>query len=294
MSVIVPLRAQLPDYHVQVFNDKNGLHTALMYKVVKDKNGFVWILYRDSRIQRFDGKKVTEFTVPDQWMLALICDDINGIWAASRTNIFHFKNDHEGFKRVEYDTTGNTTLGEFLKVPGMEMVIHANNGFYVFDRQANKMQKITHGVLSLKNTINYRSADSYENTVFVLAKDSVHAINISSGVIRTLPSIGSLISINALNEDSALVSVWGYQSAWYDFKKGTVTIIDIGREFGERSSTFFRVNKFAQVNEQEFILLTLNGILLYNSTTARFKKLNSVSLAWQDTYFHKLTKIQLL
>jgi len=54
------LQAQLPDYHVQLFDERNGVHTSLMQGIVKDHYDFVWILYRD-RIQRYDGKETMEF-----------------------------------------------------------------------------------------------------------------------------------------------------------------------------------------------------------------------------------------
>lgn len=59
--------AQLPDYHVQLFDESFGVRTSEVRKVIVDKAGFVWIMHED-RIQHFDGKQIIDFVIDENMM----------------------------------------------------------------------------------------------------------------------------------------------------------------------------------------------------------------------------------
>src|SRR6476469_1721610 len=87
---------QMPDYHVQVFNESDGIRNYNFRSMVRDQNDFLWLLY-DTRIQRFDGRQIKEFFVPGT-LFSLLCDGNNRIWCTTRNQVYRFKNDYEGFQ----------------------------------------------------------------------------------------------------------------------------------------------------------------------------------------------------
>ena len=270
ITAILPIYAQLPDYHVQVFDEKNGIYTYQMQNIIKDENEFIWILYRD-RIQRFDGKRTKEFALEDR-MNSMICDRQNRIWAASRAHIFRYRDDRKGFEKIDCDTSGKTIIGNLLILPGQPVIMQANDGFYAFDSTVHKFKKITKGVLSFSKPMNVTAAAIHASTVFVLASDSVYSINTSTGIVRSIPAKGDLHSMFAFSEDRVLVSYWEFYSHWYDFKTSSMQSIDIGTKLNEKPSYFFRVYAVDKLNEEEYLFAAYNGVLSYNTNTDQFRK----------------------
>ena len=269
------INAQVPDYHVQLFDERHGLHTFLMLDVVKDQNDFTWILYR-FKIQRFDGKLVKEFTFDDA-LFSIICDDQNNIWATSRTEFFRYSDQQKRFTRVHHDTTGKPLIGKLLKIPGYPIVCHSNNGFYAFDSKANMFKKINSGPLSFSKKFELLSADSYEKTVFVQSKDTLYSIDGRSGTVRKLAGAHDVNTFHALNEDKVILSSFNNYCYWFDFRNNTVTRIDIGKGMGGTSSYFFRAFDAEQVNATEYFITSNHGPLLYNLQTGVFRKLQLFS-----------------
>ena len=84
LLIILPLAtaSQMPNYHVQVFNESTGIRNYVLRSMVRDQNDFLWILY-NTRVQRYDGRQVKEFGVSED-MFSMICDAQNRIWCTSR------------------------------------------------------------------------------------------------------------------------------------------------------------------------------------------------------------------
>ncbi len=48
---------QLPDFNVQLLNDKNGIQTANAARIIRDRTGFCGYFHR-VHLRRFDGQSV--------------------------------------------------------------------------------------------------------------------------------------------------------------------------------------------------------------------------------------------
>ena len=263
-------QAQLPDYHVQLFDERNGLDTDLMYKVLKDRDGFLWILYR-YKFHRFDGKTVKEFEFEEP-MYSISCDDQNNIWAASRSHFYKYVDKKKKFVKIPHDTTGNPILGQFLKIPGYATIAHSSKGFYILDNASGTFKKIVSGPLAVPKKLDVLSADVFGARVFVYGNDTMYSIDVKSGDVRKLPGATDVNGVHALNEDTILLSGFNNYSYWFDFKNSAVTKIDIGRGLGGPSSYFLRSYGVQQLNAAEYFVSSIHGLLLYNSQTKSFKK----------------------
>ena len=268
--ILSTLRAQLPDYHVQVFNERHGLHTFLMQNVLRDQNDFIWILSKD-RVQRFDGKQSSIFKI-DEELFSMYCDDKNRIWTTSRKNIFRFENDEKGFVKVALDAPANSIISSPLQATGQPVMLLASTGFYFFDSLENKFTKTRTGILSINKTFDVEACAVYKNSIFALVNDTLYRFNLSRNTIESMaPVTPHVRKFYPLNENKILVSYWNYNSYWFDFADGSVTKIDIGKKLQKNSSYFFRIESVSQLNNQEYIISSLQGLYQYNIVTDQFK-----------------------
>jgi hypothetical protein len=271
----LPADAQLPDYHVQFFNEKNGLQSFLMQDLVKDQNGFLWVLHR-LKAQRFDGKSMKDF-VFEESMYFLFCDDQNNIWASSRSGIFMYNDHQKGFKKIPHDTSGQPAIGKFLKIASYGLVAHSSKCFYVFDSLTRSFKKIISGPLSAIKSMTILSVNTCGDKVFVHGGDTLYRINIRTSEIDKLPGAVDVFSFHALNENKVLVSSFNNYSYWFDFKDHNVTKIDIGKGLGQASSFFLRIYDLYPVSRNEYFITSILGPLLYNDETGHFRKLRLFS-----------------
>src|SRR5690606_21512676 len=124
-----PAIAQMPDYHVQVFNEEDGIHASKIIDMTMDDNNFLWLLYSD-RVCRFDGKRIKEFKIEEDRLVSIEKDRKNMIWANSGSALYRFKNDKEGFLPVKTDTASQPQLISMVELPGTErrLLTESNDG----------------------------------------------------------------------------------------------------------------------------------------------------------------------
>ena len=85
---LVPAKAQLPEYHLQIFDYPSGIRPDAITSMDKDQKGMLWILYR-SQVQSFDGKEVQNFR-PSPRVNSMLCDKKGHIWVCSDKEVFLF------------------------------------------------------------------------------------------------------------------------------------------------------------------------------------------------------------
>lgn len=91
-------RAQLPDYHVKMLTEQQGLQPAEFISISRDTDGFLWLL-SPTRIQRYDGQVTRVFPVPPHPQEVFVDRD-GSVWIISRHEIQQFVNALTGFRRV--------------------------------------------------------------------------------------------------------------------------------------------------------------------------------------------------
>ncbi|MBO9658960.1 MAG: hypothetical protein J7527_09045, partial [Chitinophagaceae bacterium] len=90
--------AQLPDFHLQLFDYTSGIQPGTISSVSRDKKGCLWVLYR-RQVQRFDGKRTATFK-QGQLLDNLLCDNAGQIWVTGANKIFLFSEEKGDFKQV--------------------------------------------------------------------------------------------------------------------------------------------------------------------------------------------------
>jgi len=93
------LKAQLPDYHLQLFGYAEGIRAGNILGLTKDNKGFVWIL-SPRVVQRYDGRQVKNFKAEGD-LRHIFCDSKGRVWISSIEKVFCFFDDFRGFQEVE-------------------------------------------------------------------------------------------------------------------------------------------------------------------------------------------------
>ncbi len=264
--------AQLPDYHVQLFDESFGVKTSDVRKVIRDRKGFVWIMHND-RIQRFDGKHIKDFIIGGR-LFSIICDKDNGIWSTSATKLYRFINDAKGFALVQADTVKNLEVHQVYNLPGKGIWILTNKGFYVFDPASQRFRKFKDAALANLKNIHARGMDDGQNThsLFFGVGDSLLAYNLNSGLLRSLP-VNNVRKISALTDDLAMVSTWTGILYLYDFSRGEYKIIDLSRHLKNVQDYFIVVEQAIPAGNDKFLLASSKGLLEYHVTSGDFRQL---------------------
>jgi len=260
---------QLPDYHVQVFNETYGIRNFNIRSVVRDQKDFIWILY-DNRIQRFDGKHVKEFYVADG-MFSIICDAANRIWCTSRNQVYRYKNDFDGFVSIGINDSVFRPVGYVFELSDHRIYLNTEKTFYVFNEQQNSFIPFT--VLQNKKVpINTIKMGTWGSTFFFAAADSLFSYNTSTGVLKRLR--GRIpFAINAINDHKILFSDWSFTSFWVDFEEKTMKPVHAGNLFQPGENKYFFTNDLVVLDENNFLITTQKGLLRYNNQKDEFKKM---------------------
>jgi len=266
------LLAQLPDYHVRVFDESNGIQTGRMIKVIKDPAGFIWMLNTDY-IQRFDGKNTRHFSI-DETMVSIEYDSKGGIWAASASHIFRYVNEHRGFVPVAFDTAGNLRIGNLFRLPDGRLWVQTSRGFYELGIAKNVFTKINLKELQVKGTIETGPLFSgYRYSLFITSGDSVYACNIETHTRKSLPGKDAS-RLFAFSDDLAVVTGRESKSYWFEFATGQIKEVDVKKDFGNKSNFFLFIRDVQQLDSTSWLVATHQGLLELDLPNQRFRLLN--------------------
>ncbi|HLP36740.1 sensor histidine kinase [Lacibacter sp.] len=263
--------AQLPDYHLQLFDYSIGIRPGNYRELVKDKQGFVWILYPGS-VQRFDGKRIKEFKL-DGNFAHLYCDKKGRIWASAVTAVVRFENDFDGFVEVAVDMQdAKHARAHLFELSNGSLYLLSNEGFHLFDENRHAFAKAAD---VYRNGKNY-SVDVFASrnlSVFFRKADSIYLYDFKSRQISALPSTNNF-RIFAVTDDRLFASTWTNETFLYDYATGTQTKVLLPAAYQLTSGKTFSIRSLVQFDSHKYLLVTREGIFEYNSSSNSFKKLN--------------------
>lgn len=271
LLLAVQLHSQ-PGYHVQKFPGKNGLIlTNQVDEMMIDSKGFLWLL-TPTKAQRFDGKNILSFSFDDRF-IGIQEDEAGTIWVASRQNIYRYKNDFEGFEKLnEYSSTVNKYLS-LLAGPKKKLYLLTTEGILRWNPAANKMAPM--GILPFKADGGFNFLTFYGNWLFYEQRNTT--------VVRYNTVTGLQDSVHvqdpnymvAVDEDR----VWMRQgiggTVMVSFKTKTVTPVN-KTQFDEAFSdnNFFITAAFKGEQGEFFTMVNDKGYFSYNPATNKFKRIN--------------------
>ena len=259
--------AQLPEYHVKMLSDQQGLNAADVVSLTKDKKGFLWLLSQ-SFIQRFDGRVATKFEFTETVTHAM-ADSKDRKWVLGRFGVFLFKNDHEGFTPIGITgAKGNMPVCMFEK--GSILFLLLSDGLRQLDETSMQFVQTNKPLFSFSKKIQDLYS-IYRHTLFVSTGDSLHAVNITTGKINSLPFRAPYFILGT-GEDELLVSNWDSQTWRCNFitgEKKEIVPTDINNSPG---AVFVRFFGGVHMKANRFLLSSNTGVVEYNNLSKQFNQ----------------------
>ncbi len=264
------IRAQLPDYHLQLFDYTSGIRPGMIMATARDARGFLWILYPRS-IQRFDGNKAVVFKSGGNFQ-HLFSDADGRIWLSTAKEIFRFE-EHQGeFREISLaPRDSQLVIGHLFQMPGKPVAVITTAGFYEFRPRERHFAPILTD-LPLKYPIGVRIFGAYGSTLFFRKGNQLFRYQTQEKKLDSLPDQNIQI-LFPLNEDSLLATTWQNNSFWYNFRSGVLTTANPPESVKSPYSSTFSVRSMVEFEPNRFLLATRDGILEYNSRQQVFKRL---------------------
>ncbi|GGH28867.1 hypothetical protein GCM10007423_15770 [Dyadobacter endophyticus] len=217
--------AQLPDFNVQLLNDKNGIGTANASRIIRDRYGFLWIL-SPRHIQRFDGQDVRRIETGGENLLDIVSDSSGTIWTTSDSSIHRYRMGYRSLRKVPLAGLGTAPLNKLNKLqvtPDNHIWANAGRGLYRFDPRTDSFRFLA--LPGLKDHYYYRRVFGRRGYQLYLADiRTVFCFDTKSGRVRQVSFDGAR-SVVPVSDDVAWASNNLLQMFEINFAIGSVTRI---------------------------------------------------------------------
>ena len=267
-ALVLQVIGQLPNYHVQFFDETTGIHTGnfLGIDMTKDQDNFLWIL-QTRTVQRFDGKRVDNYYFNEN-LASILCDFHGRIWVSTEKKVYKFHPKKKWFEPV-FSPGPKESVGKVFQFQDTAVWLHTSSGFFEFDQRHQVFTRRLEGVPESRN-ISLRNFAYFKNVLFFQYFDTLYKYNIKTGVKKGLPKTPG-IDLFSLSEDRVISTNWAFYSYWHDFEKEKTYPVLIP-SLHSNGANFIKDVK--QLNEETFIVGARHGIFEYNLIQDRFQKLS--------------------
>jgi len=270
VGLTLSVRAQLPQYHAQVFGEEYGFGDGIMLDHFVDRAQFLWVT-TPSALQRFDGLNVRKYAFSENITHA-ICDAAGSIWVLTGpgNSIWRNRSDWQGFEQIKFDTSGEVRIRGIFQMQNSPVNILTSKGLYGWRETLRQFERLPFVMPGAGPRHLITRIDTCEGTLFYPIKDGVCAYNMATGLTRTVPVKGEFAHLMAVTPDLAVMTGYWSDSYWLDFKTGKVQEID-ARHYG-LSASLRRMNivSFMALGGQRFLVSSKFGLCEYDLTTDHF------------------------
>lgn len=185
-------KAQNEPLRFQKLNVKSGLNSNVVYSMLQDSRGFIWLGTKEG-INRFDGYKMKTYSLPDIYKdkiahqrINSICEDKNGwIWIGTPNGILKLDPYSEEIKHflLPYEEKGDQSLYVNDIVVGGDNTIWAGtrNGLYQFNSKENRFVQYPHFPFTSK-TIKYTKGERIINDLCFAADGKLWIATAGNGI----------------------------------------------------------------------------------------------------------------
>lgn len=259
--------AQLPDYHLQLFDYTTGILPGGINALIKDKNSVLWLQYED-RVQRFDGQQTQTFR-PDPFLQHIYCDSNGRVWVIAKENVFLFSEKSGTFKNITVNKKQeHLLLGSVIELPGNQTCLISDHGLYKFDEKSQFFDRVEDQPF-FNHVLLPDACAVWGNKLFVHNDRYLFRYDVKTHQVDSM-SAYLLYGIYPITEDSVLISPHGDIVRWYDFKTRTNNVAKIKSDKNES----FSLRNVVAISPRRFLLASSSGIIEYDADRNEFLKKN--------------------
>ncbi len=272
VSAPVTAPGQTADFNIQLLDERNGIRTSNIRRVVRDKNGFLWIL-SPRYLQRFDGREVRLLDVRGEDLLDIAADHSGDIWVSTQSGVRLYVNDHAGFKDIPVET-GRATKLNLLQVTSDNSVwVISGNGLFRLDR--NTMCFKAHLLPGYENQLYYRRLFArHGDDFFIGDTHTIFAYSPLSGALREIPFEAASV-ITAVSAHVIWVTDIRKQVFEINFATGLKRRVSPDRFRPGLSSPFLEIIGTLPLDEHTALVSTTQGCFRYHSEKDIFEKVTT-------------------
>ncbi len=261
--------AQLPDFNVQFLDERDGIRTSNILKMVKDNHGFLWML-SPRYVQRFDGQNVKRFDVQGEDLLDIAADFQGNIWVSSQSGIKRYENDYKGFQEIRITGPLPVKLNVLQVTPDNQVWVISGKGLFRYDPPTDSF--LHHPIPGMEQQLFYRRIfHRYGVEFFIGDTHQLFAYNTQTQTTRSI-RFESVYAITPFSEDILWVTNARLQVFEVNFKTGTVVPIPMNRFYPKLASGFLRINAIVPFGKDNYLVNTSQGCFKYNRPAHTFTK----------------------
>jgi len=262
------LAAQLPDFHVQLLNESNGIQTSSITALARDANGFLWVL-SNRMVQRYDGQNAKRIEVRDEELLDIAIDSANRVWVSSQSFIKQYINDHRGFANVNITGPPGVRFNKLYAAQGKVWAM-SSQGLYAYNEQIRSFEPYV--IRDLQPTrFDRRLLHGYGNLLFFTNGPAVFIFNTATKKLTEIP-FKNVRNITALSPDIAWLTNWNLQSFELNISTGTITPIEASQFQPGLSAPFILIKNAFPLSKDEYFVSLNHGCYCYNVHDRIFRK----------------------
>ncbi|WP_353719453.1 histidine kinase [Dyadobacter sp. 676] len=213
---------QLPDFNVQLLDDKNGISTANASRIIRDRNGFLWVL-APRHIERFDGQNVRRIETEGENLLDIASDSSGTVWTTSDSGIRKYRIGYRSLRNVALDGPEIAPLNKLNKLqvtPDNRVWANAGRGLYQYDPRTDSFR--FQPLPGLEKHYYYRRIFSRRNyQLYVADVRTVFCFDARNRRVRKVP-FADVRSVVPVSDDVAWASNNLMQTFELNFETGAV------------------------------------------------------------------------
>lgn len=257
------IKAQLPEYHVRLITDQQGLNTSDILDLAKDQKGFLWLLSLSS-VQRYDGRQAKSFLF-EETVKNVFIDNKDRKWVLGSRTAHLFKNEYDGFKRIEIaGEKAPSTVALFNSDEQLYLLL--STGIWKYDERIQQFIPFKRELFS--GRILPAIFSNPGNYIFFGSNDSIYRVNMRS-FERHVIAFKSIAYMMAVNDSALLVSDWNSRSYKISFTDNSIREIFANQVSNAPPNDFIRFFGAAALPGGRFFLSSNIGIVEYNSKSGR-------------------------
>lgn len=263
---LITAKAQLPDYHLQLFDYPTGILPNEIISMGKDQQKLLWILYR-MQIQRFDGKEVVNFK-PAGELISMLCDKTGRIWVCSKREVFLFSGVSGTFVPVFIDEkTDDLQVGPILELGNGNIWIVTNKCLLQYDSSRSMFSPVDQ-LRTISTTLSTENLSGFQNSVFFTSYTHLYRWNTATRELDSLPA-KNINGVYPVSADNLLIASWDNVVRWYDFSTQKISPVVTANADNIKP---FSIKSVAPINANRFLIAASEGILEYRVDKNQFVK----------------------
>ena len=256
--------AQLDDYHLQVFNYTSGILPGDISQLMKDKKGFLWILY-NNRVQCFDGQEIQTFN-PTSALQTFFCDKQNRIWVCAKSGAFLFSEKENVFDKIPVKTNAENLLCGYIMEVNESILMITDHGCFIYEESANQFIPVENNPF-LSRSFNPNACEQFEHILFLHNDQFLFRYNTQTKQVDSLPA-KETYGIYPISADSLILNPRGDIAQWYNFTTGKITPVYLDKT----SKTTFNLRNIVRIAPSRFFLASSAGLIEYDAISNSFLK----------------------